>query len=49
MQAGNIIMQSNNNKTKYPWIHRADNLLHLAEQMEDIRENQCNPPPQKKM
>ena len=34
-----IIMQ--NNTTNYSLILSRDNLLHIAEQMEDIRENQA--------
>lgn len=37
-------MQNNNNKTNYSLILSTDNLLHLAEWMEDIRENQHKPP-----
>lgn len=31
-------------KTNYSLILSTENLLHLAERMEDIRENQCEPP-----
>lgn len=33
-----------NNKTNHSLILSSENLLHLAEWMEDIRENQCEPP-----